>query len=175
MHNLGVCPISDLDLSLNPFGDHISLVGLGSHQMEPIGFTFVHVQIERMPHYDMQQVAFVLDDPSRFSARIPIILGTPTINRVIQTMKESEIHNALTEWQTTRVTYEWMQGFQFRRMGLSERLKYPTNMAEDPTDLDEKVLLTDKCTIPVHHHPQQDTAHNDDGALPECHDSGTLS
>ena len=26
-----------------------------------------------------------LDDPSRFSARIPVILGTPTINRVVQT------------------------------------------------------------------------------------------
>ena len=33
-------------------------------------------------------------------------------------------------------------------MGLGERLKFLTNTAEDPTDLDEKVLLTDKCTIP---------------------------
>ena len=33
-------------------------------------------------------------------------------------------------------------------MSLGERLKFPTNTAEDPLDLDEKVLLTDKCTIP---------------------------
>ena len=31
---------------------------------------------------------------------------------------------------------------------LGERLKFPTNTAEDPLDLDERVLLTDKCTIP---------------------------
>ena len=116
--------------------------------MEPIVFTLVHVQIEGMPHYDEQQVTFVLDDPNRLSARIPIILGTPTINRVIQTMKESQIHDAPMEWQTARVAYEWMQGFQFHQTGLGERLNYLTNTAKDPTNLDKKVLLTDKYIIP---------------------------
>ena len=150
-HKLGVCPISELNHSLNPFQDCIPLVGLGGCQREPISFTMMRVQIEGMPHYDEQQVIFVLDDPSGFSTMIPVILGTPTINRVIQTMKESEMHSAPMEWQTARVAYEWTQGFQFRRAGLSERLKFPTNTAEDPLDLDEKVLLTDKCTIPGFH------------------------
>ena len=115
--------------------------------MEPTGFTLMRVQIEGMPHYNEQQVVFVLDDPSGFSARIPVILGTPTINRVIQTMKESEIHETPSKWQAARVTFEWMQGFQLQRTSLAERLKFPTNTAEDPLDLNEKVLLTDKCTI----------------------------
>ena len=101
-----------------------------------------------MPHYDEDQVLFVLDDPRAFSARIPVILGTPTINWVIQTMKETEMHNAPVESQMTRVTYEWVQGFKFCQASLGERLKFPTNTSEDPLDLDEKVLLTDKCTIP---------------------------
>ena len=63
-------------------------------------------------------------------------------------MKESEIHEAPSEWQTARVTFEWMQGFQLRQTSLAERLKFPTNTAEDPLDLDKKVLLTDKCMIP---------------------------
>ena len=60
-----------------------------------------------------------------------------------------------------RVTYEWAQGFQFHQASLGERLKFPTNTAEDPLDLEEKVLLTDKCTIPgfqsviVHGHTQR--------------------
>ena len=116
--------------------------------MEPASFTLMRVQIEGMPHYDEQQVIFVLDDPSGFSARILVILGTPTINRVIQTMKESEIQEAPSEWQAARVAFEWTQGFQLRRTSLAERLKFPTNTAEDPLDLDKKVLLTDKCTIP---------------------------
>ena len=147
-HKLGVRPISELDHTLNPFQDHIPLVGLGGGRAEPLGFTLMRVQIEDMPHYDEQQVVFVLDDPSGFSARIPVILGTPTINRVVQTMKETEMHSTPTEWQTARVAYEWAQGFQFRRASLGERLKFPTNTAEDPLDLDEKVLLADRCTIP---------------------------
>ena len=147
-HKLGVRPISELDHTLNPFRDRIPLVGLGGGWVEPLGFTLMRVQIEDMPHYDEQQVVFILDDPSRFSARIPVILGTPTINRVVQTMKETEMHNAPMEWQTARVTYEWAQGFQFQRASLGERLKFPTNTAEDPLDLDEKVLLADRCMIP---------------------------
>ena len=62
-------------------------------------------------------------------------------------MKKSEIQEAPSEWQAARVAFEWTQGFQLQRTSLAERLKFPTNTAEDPLDLDEKVLLTDKCTI----------------------------
>ena len=39
----------------------------------------LRVQIEGLPQYDKHQVIFILDDPSTFSARIPVVLGTPTI------------------------------------------------------------------------------------------------
>ena len=110
-HKLGVRPISELDHTLNPFRDCIPLVGLGGGRAEPLGFTLMRVQIEDMPHYDEQQVVFVLDDPSGFSTRIPVILGTPTINRVVQTMKETEMHSTPMEWQAARVAYEWAAGF----------------------------------------------------------------
>ena len=58
------------------------------------------------------------------------------------------MHSAPTKWQAARVAYEWAQGFQFRRASLSQRLAFLTNTAEDPLDLDEKVLLADKCMIP---------------------------
>ena len=58
------------------------------------------------------------------------------------------MHSTPMEWQTARVTYEWVQGFQFWWASLGERLKFLTNTAEDPLDLDEKVLLADKCMIP---------------------------
>ena len=76
-HKLEVRPISELDHTLNPFRDRIPLVGLGDGLTEPFGFTLMRVQIEGMPHYDEQQVVFVLDDPSRFSARILSSLAPP--------------------------------------------------------------------------------------------------
>ena len=169
-HNLGVHPISELDHSLNPYGDHIPLVGLGGGQAELLAFTLMRVQIEGMPHYDEHQALFVLDDPTAFSARIPVILGTLTINQIIQTMKETEMHNAPAEWQMARVAYEWVQGFQFHQASLGERLKFLTNTAEDPLDLDKKVLLTDKCMISGF----QSVITHDDGEPTEHHDTGTL-
>ena len=65
-HKLGVRPILEFDDTLNPFWDRIPLVGLGGGWAEPLGFTLMRVQIEDMPHYDEQQVVFVLDDPSSF-------------------------------------------------------------------------------------------------------------
>ena len=72
-HNLGVRSISELDHSQNPYGDYIPLVGLGDGQTELLGFMLLRVQIEGMPHYNEHQVVFVLDDPSAFSARIPVV------------------------------------------------------------------------------------------------------
>ena len=106
-HNLGVRPISELDHSLNPYGDHIPLVRLGGGQAELVAFTLMRVQIEGMPNYDEHEVLFILNNPSTLSTRIPVILGTPTISRVIQTMKETEMHNKPAEWQMARVAYDW--------------------------------------------------------------------
>ena len=180
-HNLGVCPISELDHSWNPYGNHIPLVGLGSGQAEPLGFTLLRVQIEGMPHYDEHQVVFILDDPSAFSARIPVILGTPTINRVVQTMKESEMHDAPTEWQTARVTYEWAQGFQFHPASLGERpcsLPIPYQHDRRPIGprqkgpADRQVHNT---RFPVHCCSWSYSEDDDDGEPVERHDTGTLS
>ena len=36
----------------------------------------------------------------------------------------------------------------FDEQAWAKRLGFPTNTAEDPLDLDEKVMLANKCTIP---------------------------
>ena len=76
------------------------------------------------------------------------MLGTPTINRVIATMKESDMHNAPPEWQSCRTSHDAARGFIMRRVSLGPGERFPTNTGEDPTDLDEPVRLTAKCTIP---------------------------
>ena len=95
--------------------NRIPLVGLGGGHIEPAGFALMRVQIEGMPHYDEQQVVFILNDPSGFSARIPVILGTPTINRVVQTMKG--VRNTLMPHQSGRQPGSPLSGckvFSFR-------------------------------------------------------------
>ena len=75
----------------------------------------IRVQVEGVPGYDEDQVAFVVDDPTTtFGIRVLIVLGTPTINRVITTMKESDMHNAPHEWQTCCASHDAARGFIMR-------------------------------------------------------------
>ena len=73
-----------------------------------LGYVVFRVQIEGMKSYDEEQVALVMEDETKFGHRVPIILGTPTIHRVVRSMKESEMENASPEWERIRVAYEAM-------------------------------------------------------------------
>ena len=55
----------------------------------------LRVQILYVPSYDEDQVALVVAEDSNFLRRCQVIIGTPTINRAVRAMKESEIENAL--------------------------------------------------------------------------------
>ena len=41
--------------------------------------------------YNEDQIALVILDFSNFATRVPIILGTPTIGRVVNVMRETEM------------------------------------------------------------------------------------
>ena len=127
----------------------------------PLGYVVICVQVEGVPEYDEDQVAFVVDDNTTFSWQVPVVLGTPTINHVVAVMKESNLHNAPMEWQASKTSYELANGFLMRRLHLEPEGGFPTNTGENPVDLDETVSLTSKCValpfelVVVHSHTQQ--------------------
>ena len=84
---------------LNNHSGCILINGVGGKRTEPLGYVMIRVQVPQAPSYDEDQVALIVEDPSLFSRRCPIILGTPTIFRAIQAMKESEMHNLKLAWQ----------------------------------------------------------------------------
>ena len=127
----------------------------------PLGYVVIRVQVEGVPEYNEDQVAFVVDDNTTFSWRVPGVLGTPTINRVVAVMKESNLNNAPMEWQASKTSYELAHGFLMRRLHLEPEGGFPTNTGENPVDLDETVSLTSKCvalpfeSVIVHGHTQR--------------------
>ena len=64
------------------------------------------MQMEGIPSYDEEQVALVVDDSSAFACKVPIILGTPMLHRVVNCMKESEMERAPPEWENVCMAYE---------------------------------------------------------------------
>ena len=74
---------------LNHHAGRISINGAGGKRTEPLGYVVIRVQIPNAPSYDEDQVALIIEDPTLFSKRCPVVLGTPTIFRAVQAMKES--------------------------------------------------------------------------------------
>ena len=73
-----------------------------NYEGRPIGYFIMRVQIDGISSYDKDQVALVAHTSTKFAHHVPIILGTPTMDRVIVTLKESEIDKLATPWACVR-------------------------------------------------------------------------
>ena len=89
---------------LNKHQGQIPVSCSGGYYTEPIGYVMVRVQFPRIPSYDEDQVALVNRDGSEFSQRVPVIIGTPTIDWVVRVLNESEIDTIPEEWQRAQRT-----------------------------------------------------------------------
>ena len=131
---------------LNQHNGCIPLSRLGGRVMEPLGYVMLRVQIPYMPSYDKDQVVLVVSEDSNFLRKCQVVLGMPKINPAIQAMKESEMENAPEAWQSIQHTYEFAN-YMVQLDPEDYGMTMPTNMGENPTDLDELILLKNKTTI----------------------------
>ena len=98
-HSLQVGPITDL------MGSKVTCVGLGNAYTRLLGYVVIQVQVDGVRSYDEDQIALVIPDLSNFTARVPVILGTPTIGRVVNVMKEAEMDALATPWVNASVVH----------------------------------------------------------------------
>ena len=98
-HSLQVGPITDL------MGSKVACVGLGNAYTQPLGYVVIRVHVDGVWGYDEDQKALVIPDFSNFATRVPAILGTPSIGRVINVMKEAEMDALATPWASVRAAH----------------------------------------------------------------------
>ena len=67
-----------------------------------IGYVIMSVQINGISSYNEDQVALMAHSSAEFMHHVPIILGTPTMDRAIVTLKESKIDRLATLWACVR-------------------------------------------------------------------------
>ena len=92
-----VLPLEDLvDYPLN-------LVGLGRKCTSLLRFVILHVQVWKIMGYD-EGMFLVVPDELEFGWRVPLVVGTCTIGRIINVIWESEIDRLSTPWTTVRMT-----------------------------------------------------------------------
>ena len=138
------------DLAMHP--TLIPISGIGGHTAA-LRYIIINVQVEGIPSYYEEQVALVIPNVTQLGMKEPVILGTPTIHQLCHQMKESEIQTAPEEWQHALLSYEVSRNVSILPMtpqlDQDSNVKYPTNTGQDPTNLDEPVLLKDRVIIPA--------------------------
>ena len=73
-----------------------------NYKGRPIGYIIMSLQIEGISGYNEDQVALMVHSSAEFAHHFPIILGTPTMDQAIKTLKESEIDKLATPWACVR-------------------------------------------------------------------------
>ena len=123
--------------------------GVGGTRTGALGYVIFRIQIEGIPSYDEEQVALVIEDSSAFSGKVPVILGTPTLHRVIRSMRETEMHEAPMAWQQIKTAYEITNDILAFKATYEPETPFPTNTGKNPTDLDEVIHLSEKFELPA--------------------------
>ena len=99
---------SILDLPVGPLSDlreGLQRVKVpGNTFTGALGYVIVWVRFDEIKGYDEDQVCFVMEDNSEFASRVPIILGTPTTEHILNIMMESEITKLSVVWATVRTS-----------------------------------------------------------------------
>ena len=98
-HSLEVGPITEL------MGSKVACVGLGNAYTKPLGYLVIRVQVDGVWGYDEDQIGLVIPDFSKFAARVPVILGMPTIGQVVNVMREVEMDALAMLWVNVRAAH----------------------------------------------------------------------
>ena len=81
----------------------LKLMGLGRKRTSPLRFVILHVQVWEITGYDEDIVFLMVPDESEFGWRVPLVVGTCTIGRIINIIWESEIDCLSMPWATARM------------------------------------------------------------------------
>ena len=79
------------------------ILGIGNIMVDPEGFVMMNVGIPCVKGYNEDQIAIIMDDPGMKNCLV--ILGMPTIFRVMEVIKESEISKLAIPWASLRVSW----------------------------------------------------------------------
>ena len=119
------------------------IVGMGGNLVEPTGFVLMNMKVPCVQGYDEDQVALVMDDPGMVEC--PVILGTSTLYRVMEVIKESEISKLAVPWSLSQIS--WLMRDVMAKLG-QVVVNDVANKPIVPLDVNEIVRVASKCAVP---------------------------
>ena len=83
----------------------VTSIGLGNAYTRLLGYIVIQVQVDGVQGYDEDQIALIIPDFSNFAMRVPVILGTPTIGRVVNVMRKAVMDALAMLWANARTAH----------------------------------------------------------------------
>ena len=140
--------IMSLDQLAQEIGGQVPLImGMGGSLVEPTGFVLMNVKLPCVQGYDEDQVTLVMDDPGM--TECPVILGTSTLYRVMEVIKESEISKLAIPWSLSWISW-LMQDVMAKCSQVV--MNDVANKPIAPLEVDEVDRVASKCTVPPFGH-----------------------
>ena len=120
---------------------------MGGSMVKPEGFVIMNVRVPCVRGYNKDQITIVLEDPEMKDC--PVVLGMPTLFRVMEVIKESEISELAVPWASLRLS--WLMRGVHAKMGRLQ-VRDVANKPIAPLSVDEVVRVTNKCMVPPYGH-----------------------
>ena len=120
---------------------------LEEYSPNPLGYVIVRVQVVGVQGYDKDQVVLVIPDSTAFGSQVLVILGTLTINQIINMIKESEINELLATLNGLRISHL----LACHQAELSVRSEVAGNQTMGLTDLNKAVKMMKKEGVEAFH------------------------
>ena len=137
--------IMSLDRQAQEIGGQIPpIAGIGGIMVEPEGFIMMNVQVPCVKGYNEDQIAIVMEDPGLKDFQV--ILGTATIYRVMEVIKESKISELAVPWASSRLSW-LMRDVHAQTSQLV--VNDVANKSVTPLSVDE---VSHKCKVPPFGH-----------------------
>ena len=132
--------IMSLDWLAQEIGGQLPLImGMGGSLVKPTEVILMNVKVPCVQGYDKDQVALVMDDPGM--TECPVILGTSTLYRVMEVIKESEISKLAVPWSSSRIS--WLMRDVMAKRG-QVVINDVANKPIAPLDVDKVVRVASK-------------------------------
>ena len=113
------------DFPMLPLGnlmDHpLNLVGLGRTQMHLLSFMILRAQVKEIMGHNEDVVFLVMPDKSEFAWCLPIMIGTCTLGRIVNVIKESEMDQLSMLWAVASIQSVVLVEQHYRRLRSSRR------------------------------------------------------
>ena len=140
--------IMSLDHLAQEIGGQIPPIArIGGIMVEPEEFIVMNVQVPCVKGYNEDQIAIVMEDPGLKDFQV--ILGTATIYRVMEVIKESKISELAIPWASSRLS--WLMRDVHARMS-QVVVDDVANKSVVPLSVDEVVRVSHKCRVPPFGH-----------------------